>query len=149
MAAALPEGEGRAEACRAEPREEVDEEECDQEEGDQEEGDQEAEPREAGDEEEGRMSAYMILDIEVHDPEQYDAYKAGAAASVEQYGGRYLVRGGQVTPMEGGWEPSRVVVLEFPSAERLHEWAASPEYRAVAPLREQATHTRSIVVEGV
>ena len=94
------------------------------------------------------MAAYMILEIEVVDADTYADYVKQAPATVERYGGRYLVRGGDVTPLTGGWNPQRIVVIEFPSMERFHEWLASPEYSVIAPLREQSTKSKVIVVEG-
>ena len=91
----------------------------------------------------------MILEIEVVDAETYAEYVAQAPATVEQYGGRYLVRGGAVTPLAGDWEPQRLVVIEFPTMERFQEWLTSPEYSAIAPLRERSTKGKAIVVEGV
>ncbi len=94
------------------------------------------------------MSAYMILEIEVVDAETYGEYVQQAPATVEQYGGRYLVRGGAITVLAGGWDPQRIVVIEFPTMEGFQEWLTSPEYSAIAPLREQATKGKAIVVEG-
>ena len=75
------------------------------------------------------MSIYSVSDITVKDPEAYAEYMERAAPLVEKFGGRYLVRGGKVTPGEGGWSPSgRIVILEFPDAESLQKWATSPEY---------------------
>ncbi len=90
----------------------------------------------------------MILEIEVVDADTYAGYVKQAPTTVEQYGGRYLVRGGEVTPLTGGWYPQRIVVIEFPSMERFQEWLSSPEYSAIAPLREQSTKSKVIVVEG-
>ncbi len=94
------------------------------------------------------MAVYMILEIEVVDAETYGKYVQEAPTTVEQYGGRYLVRGGAVTALAGGWDPQRMVVIEFPTMERFQEWLTSPEYSAIAPLRERSTKGKAIVVEG-
>lgn len=94
------------------------------------------------------MAVYMILEIEVIDADTYADYVRQAPATVAQYGGRYLVRGGEVTPLTGGWKPQRMVVIEFPSMARFQKWLTSPEYSAIAPLREQSTKSKVIVVEG-
>lgn len=94
------------------------------------------------------MAVYMILEIEVLDADTYAAYVEQAPATVKQYGGRYLVRGGRVTPLTGGWDPQRIVVIEFPSMEQFHSWLTSPEYSAIALLRERSTKGKAIVVEG-
>ena len=95
------------------------------------------------------MAVYMILDIEVVDAETYSEYVQQAPATVEQYGGRYLVRGGVITALSGSWEPQRMVVIEFPTMERFQEWLTSPAYSAISPLRERSTKSKVIVVEGV
>ena len=62
--------------------------------------------------------------------------------------GGILVRGGRVVPLEGGWNPQRVIVMEFPCIEDAQAWYTSPEYRAIAPLREQSVTSRAILVKG-
>lgn len=61
------------------------------------------------------MSAYIIADVDVTDPQQYEAYKRWSSAAIQAHGAEVLVRGGAVTVLEGGWQPSRIVVLRFPS----------------------------------
>ena len=94
------------------------------------------------------MKAYIVGEISVHDAERYKQYVARAPDFVARYEGKYLVRGGEVTAMEGDWNPTRVVVLEFPSKEHALAFAADPEYRAVAVDRQEATTSRLIIVEG-
>ena len=60
------------------------------------------------------MAAYVIVEIEVTDPVGYEEYKKVASATVEKYGGKYIVRGGATEVLEGNWKPKRIVVLEFP-----------------------------------
>ena len=95
------------------------------------------------------MAGYIIVDVEVTDPEAYERYKASVPATLEAYGGRFLVRGGRAQTLEGDWEPGRVVVLEFESAERAREWWASEGYAAPKRLRQSASVTKMILVEGV
>lgn len=95
------------------------------------------------------MAAYVILDIEVTDPVLYDEYKKLSPAAVAAYGGKYLARGGRVEPLEGDWQPSRVVVLEFPTFEQARAWADSPEYAPAKALRQRAAMTRAILLQGV
>jgi len=94
------------------------------------------------------MAVYMIFEIEVVDADDYATYVKQAPATVKQYGGRYLVRGGEVTPLTGGWGPERIVIIEFLSMEQFREWLTSPEYRAIAPVHERSTKGKAIVVEG-
>lgn len=95
------------------------------------------------------MSAYVIVDIQVHDPVVYEQYKALAPAEVAAFGGKYLARGGKVENLEGSWAPSRLVILEFPSIEQAKAWLSSPSYSQVKQLRHQAAHSEMIVVEGL
>jgi uncharacterized protein (DUF1330 family) len=95
------------------------------------------------------MSAYVIVDIAITDPEGYGRYKAMAAETVGRYGGRYLARGGRTEILEGDWKPGRVVILEFDSIARARQWLESPEYRDARRLRQQTARTNMVVVEGV
>jgi uncharacterized protein (DUF1330 family) len=95
------------------------------------------------------MAAYVVLDVAVQDPRVYDEYKDLAPASIAEYGGRYLARGGSSETLEGGWSPSRLVILEFPTMERARSWWASREYGPARTLRQASAHTNLVVVEGV
>ena len=64
------------------------------------------------------MAAYIIVNVEVHDPERYEDYRKSVLPTLGPYGGRFLVRGGKVEVLEGGWTPKRFVILEFPSADK-------------------------------
>ena len=94
------------------------------------------------------MAAYVIADIQVQDAAAYETYKKGVGATVEKYGGRFLVRGGEVKSFEGGWQPSRMIVLEFPDMAALDAWYASPEYKPLLEMRLAATTGRLIGVQG-
>ena len=94
------------------------------------------------------MTAYVIADVEVKDAAKYEEYRPIAARTVAQYGGKFLVRGGAVEPLEGGWTPKRVVVLEFPSMEQAKRWYRSPEYAPGIALRQAASVGRVILVDG-
>lgn len=95
------------------------------------------------------MPAYVIVDVDVHDPATYKEYRARAAPTVVKHGGRYLVRGGEVTSVEPGWDLHRFVILEFPSVERARAWYHSEEYRKVLPLRLTSAKSRLSIVEGL
>jgi len=94
------------------------------------------------------MTAYVIADVTVTNPEGYAAYRPLAAASITRYGGKFLARGGAVEPLEGGWSPSRVVIIEFPSIAAARTWYASPEYQAALKLRLAHSTGRVIITEG-
>lgn len=95
------------------------------------------------------MAAYVIGEIEIIDPQAYQEYAKGVPATIAQYGGKYLVRGGRVEPKEGGWDPKRVVVLEFASLDQARKWYDSPEYVPLRTLRQRAARGKLIFVEGV
>jgi len=95
------------------------------------------------------MPAYVINDMVVTDPAALEAYKKLSPATVAQYGGRFLARGGAVTPLEGDWAPQRLVILEFPSVEQARAWIESPEYAPARRLRQAAASSNLIVVDGV
>ena len=94
------------------------------------------------------MPAYFIVDLEVTDPAGFDEYRKLVPATVQQYGGRFVVRGGAVETLEGDWQPKRIVVLEFPSLEQARRWYNSEEYRDPKALRFKTAKARLILVEG-
>jgi uncharacterized protein (DUF1330 family) len=94
------------------------------------------------------MPVYVIIDITVVDQGLYEQYVAQVPAVVEQYGGRYLVRGGEVKTLAGGWLPERIVVLEFESLDQAQEYLTSPENLALADLQEKSITARAIIVQG-
>jgi uncharacterized protein (DUF1330 family) len=98
---------------------------------------------------EENMPAYVIVDVEIIDTEKYEAYKKLVPASLEKYGGRFCVRGGRLQNLEGDWRPQRFVILEFPSSQQAKAWWDSEEYAPAKALRQQASRTQMILVEGI
>ncbi len=94
------------------------------------------------------MAAYVIAEVNVTDPKLYEDYKKLVPATVEKYGGRFAVRGGTLETKEGGWNPARLVVLEFPTMEQARKWYHSPEYAPALALRLKAANAKVILVEG-
>ena len=94
------------------------------------------------------MAAYVIIQMNISDAEKYEAYKKLTPASIEKYGGRFLVRGGTKKDLEGRLDFSRIVMLEFPDAARAEKWYGSPEYRAAKAVREGASDGIFTLVEG-
>jgi uncharacterized protein (DUF1330 family) len=94
------------------------------------------------------MSAYVIVNVDTKHPQEYEHYKEMAEKTVAQYGGRYLARGGKMNVLEGSWEPTRIVVLEFPSYENAYEWWHSAEYAPAKALRQRLSDTDLLIVEG-
>jgi len=95
------------------------------------------------------MAAYVFLNIDVTDPVRFAEYAKAAAATVEHYGGRYLVRGGRSEALEGSADPKRVVILEFPTYERARAWWDSSEYHEPKRVRQTAARADALIVEGV
>ena len=94
------------------------------------------------------MKAYVIGEIDVTDPKLYDDYRKQVLATIEKFGGRFVVRGGKLEPLEGGWTPKRMVVVEFPSMEQAQKWYRSPEYAPLITLRQKASRGKLVLVEG-
>lgn len=94
------------------------------------------------------MAAYVIVDVEIDDSEAYEEYKEEAAPSVKEFGGRYLVRGGEWEALEGEWRPNRLVVLEFDSLEDAKRWYESDVYRQARDKREGGAKVSMVVVRG-
>jgi len=95
------------------------------------------------------MAAYIIAEIEITDPKTYEEYKKLAPSTIETYDGKYLAKGGKAENLEGNWTPKRIVILEFVSLKRAKQWWNSEEYRAPKLLRQSASLTNMIIVEGV
>ncbi len=95
------------------------------------------------------MAVYVIVEVDIHDAMEYENYKKLTPGSIAAYDGRFLVRGGQATNLEGDWEAARIVLLEFPTAERANEWWNSEEYAVAKSIRQRTATTRMILVEGV
>jgi uncharacterized protein (DUF1330 family) len=95
------------------------------------------------------MPAYVIVETEVTDPEQYEQYKAASPAAIASGGGRFLVRGGELAVLEGDWQPPRIVVLEFEDLAAAKRWYESEAYQAAKKLRAGAARFRAIAVQGV
>jgi uncharacterized protein (DUF1330 family) len=94
------------------------------------------------------MTGYLIVNIEVRDPDAYAKYRQAAAPLVEKFGGRYLVRGGDIQPLEGDLGLKRLVVLEFPSVESARRFYESPEYAPVLRMRLESTKSDAVLVAG-
>jgi uncharacterized protein (DUF1330 family) len=95
------------------------------------------------------MSAYVIAEVSITDPDLFAEYRKLVPPTLEKYGGRFVVRGGAVDTKEGGWTPSRIVVIEFPSMDQARKWYHSAEYSGPLAMRLKAASTKLILVEGV
>jgi uncharacterized protein (DUF1330 family) len=97
----------------------------------------------------GAPVAYLISEVEITDPKGYEEYRGLAGASLDKYGGKFLVRGGKTEVLEGSWNPKRLVVCRFDNLARLREWYDSGEYRKAKEVRQRTAKARIMAVEGV
>ena len=95
------------------------------------------------------MPAYLVADVQVTDPVRYEDYKQLAATAIAKFGGRYLVRGGAHTTVEGEWKPHRLVIMEFADVATARRFYDSPEYREARAARANAAKGQFVIVEGL
>jgi uncharacterized protein (DUF1330 family) len=95
------------------------------------------------------MPAYIIVETDIHDAEQYERYKQASPGAIAAGGGRFLVRGGELAVLEGDWRPSRLVLLEFDDLDAAKRFYSSPEYQEAKRLREGAANMNMVAVEGI
>ncbi|MFO1199038.1 MAG: DUF1330 domain-containing protein [Burkholderiaceae bacterium] len=96
------------------------------------------------------MAAYLIFDVDIHDMTEYGKFMAGVKPAIEAAGGKYLVRGGAHKVYEGDWQPTRLVVIEFPSVQAADDFYNGPVYAELKPVRLASSTTRGgVIVEGV
>ena len=95
------------------------------------------------------MVGYIIADIKITDPDEYQKYAKQTASTLEPYGGKFIVRGGQPETLEGDWNAKRVVIIEFPSVEQAKTWYDSPEYEAIKGIRQRSAVSNILIAHGV
>lgn len=95
------------------------------------------------------MTAYVVVEVEVHDPDRYREYMKLAPPAIEAYGGKYLARGGETDLFEGKDEPKRIVILEFESMQQARSFVDSEEYREARALRNATASSRIYCVDGI
>ncbi len=95
------------------------------------------------------MPAYIIVDVQINDPVEYETYKKLTPASIIPYGGKFIVRGGKTESLEGDWNFGRIVVLEFPDTDQAKSWWNSSEYTPAKKIRQNSATTNMILVEGI
>jgi uncharacterized protein (DUF1330 family) len=94
------------------------------------------------------MPAYLIAHIEITDPAGYEEYRKRVLPVVTAHGGRFLARGGAITVLEGSWQPTRLVILEFPDMAALKSFYDSPAYGPLIELRNRAARSNLVAIEG-
>lgn len=98
------------------------------------------------------MAAFLLADVLPDDIDGYreSGYLEAAKRTAGEHGGVYIARGGETTVLEGGWEPERMIIIQFPSIEDLRAWYDSPEYQEwVAVRRQYAPNSKLVTLEGV
>jgi uncharacterized protein (DUF1330 family) len=94
------------------------------------------------------MKAFVIAAETPQDESMFSEYRKAVPATLEAFGGKFIVRGGNLKLLEGEWPHSRLVIIEFPSREAAEGWYRSPEYQKIIGLRLSSTATNLIIVEG-
>ena len=94
------------------------------------------------------MAAYVIANVSVQDAATFEEYRKQVPATIAKHGGRYIVRGGRVERVEGSWQPTRLVVIEFPSMSEARRWYDSEDYRGPKALRMKCALTDVVFVDG-
>ena len=94
-------------------------------------------------------SGYIIANVRVTNPAQYEEYKKWSTAAFAAHKAEICVRGGQVEVMEGDWQPDRVVTAKFESFDAAKAFYHSPEYGKARAAREGAAIMRLVCVEGL
>ncbi len=96
------------------------------------------------------MTAYVIVDTKINNPEAYEEYKALAKPIAETFGGIYRTRGGAMEVLENDlWTPTRIVIVEFPDMESAKRFADSEEYAPVKAIRHANAECTLAIIEGV
>jgi uncharacterized protein (DUF1330 family) len=95
------------------------------------------------------MAAYILAQLDVHDPEKFELYREKVAPLVQAFGGRYIVRGGEITPLEGKLSAPRLVIIEFEDREAAKRWYFSDEYQEILKLRLESANGTAVIVDGI
>jgi uncharacterized protein (DUF1330 family) len=95
------------------------------------------------------MSAYVVVQEDIKDEATFGEYRKQVMPTISAHGGKFIVRGGKLTVLEGEWPMPRFVILEFPSRQAAETWYRSPEYQKILPLRLKSGTGNLIIVDGV
>jgi uncharacterized protein (DUF1330 family) len=95
------------------------------------------------------MAAYLIANVEIRDAEKFKDYVKATPAVIKRFGGKFLVRGGDFEICEGGWNPKRLVVVEFESMQKAKQFYNSSQYNAIKGLRQSSAYTEWVFVDGL
>ena len=95
------------------------------------------------------MPAYMLVDLDIHDPSEFAEYRTNVPALIAKHGGEYLVRGGDFEVIEGDWQPHRLVLFRFPDRAAIRAFFADPDYADLMALRKRTCNSVVIAMEGM
>jgi len=95
------------------------------------------------------MAAFVIVDISIFNPQEYEEYKKLTPGTLAPFEGKFLTRGGRTMTLEGDWEPERLVILEFPTFDKAKEWYHSDLYSRAKLIRQKASTAKMIIAEGI
>jgi len=95
------------------------------------------------------MTGYVVVQVDIEDPDGFAQYREMVPPTLDIYGGKYLVRGGDYECVEGDWDPKRLVIIQFESVERAKAWLNSDEYAPAKQLRHQTAQSKCVVVDGL
>ncbi len=94
------------------------------------------------------MAAYFVIEVTINHPEHYEDYRKLVGPTLERYGGTFLVRGGSYETIEGGWQPQRLVIIEFADEQQFQRWYNSPEYSEAKAIRFKTSTAKAILIQG-
>lgn len=94
------------------------------------------------------MKAYLVLDFKINDFGAFKEYIDNVPAFIAKHGGRYIVQGAEPTPLEGGWRPERMVILEFPARQNVRDFLDDPDFQSLLAVRHRTTTGRLVLVDG-
>ena len=95
------------------------------------------------------MTAYLLVDLDIHDQDGFQAYRSRVPEFIAKHGGEYLVRGGEFEVIEGDWKPHRLVLFKFPNRQAIRNFFADPEYKTIAATRFRTSKTIAVAVDGI
>lgn len=95
------------------------------------------------------MTAYLLVDLDVHDPEGFEKYKSEVPALIAKHGGEYIIRGGDFEVIEGDWQPNRLVFFRFPDRQAIRDFFGDPEYAELKALRHRTANSIAVAIDGI
>jgi len=95
------------------------------------------------------MTAYLLVDLDIHDVEGFQAYRSRVPEFIAKHGGVYLVAGGEFEVLEGDWQPHRLALFKFPDRQSIRNFFDDPDFEEIAAIRRRSSKTIAVAVDGV